>query len=91
MTQFENQPDFKKEFKELPPEAGQTIRSQNGNEGAYAFGTVIPDRNSVADTATKIRSVYAAITSEDAARRAAALVGTACACGRNTSTNGRKD
>jgi hypothetical protein len=56
------------EYKELPPEAGQTIRAQNGDEGAYEFGTQLPDRNSVSDTATKIRAVP---TSEDAQRRAA--------------------
>ena len=53
-------PSQAEEFKELSPEAGQTIKSQNGNEGAYAFGTVIPDRNSVADAATKSTSGYAA-------------------------------
>ena len=56
------------EYKELPPEAGQTIRAQNGDEGAYEFGTPVPDRNSVSDTATKIRVVP---TSADAQRRAA--------------------
>lgn len=57
-------PSQAEEFKELPPEAGQTIKSQNGNDGAYAFGTVIPDRNSVADTATKARAGIA-ITEAD--------------------------
>ena len=49
-------PSQAEEFKELPAEAGRTIRSQNGDEGAYEFGTVIPERNNVADTAIKIRS-----------------------------------
>jgi len=59
------------EYKDLPPEAGQTIKPQNGDEGAYEFGAPVPERNNVADVAAKVRSGYT-ITSEDAARRAAA-------------------
>ena len=57
------------EYKELPPEAGQTIKAQNGDEGAYELGTPVPDRNSVSDIATKARA-GTVITQEDQLRAA---------------------